>query len=105
MRVLPNGDMYDSLGKYYYALYWDEIDNSKISFDTGFYIEADKAIDFLEEKLSIIGLTDKERNEFKILRRGGTRHRIRPEPVDRRLQDDVGKRKECILKSDRKTQL
>ena len=64
MRVLPNGDMYDSLGKYYYALYWDEIDNSKISFDTGFYVEADKAIDFLEEKLSIIGLTDKERNEF-----------------------------------------
>ena len=29
-----------------------------------FYVNKDNAIDFLEEKLSIIGLNDKERNEF-----------------------------------------
>lgn len=60
----PNGDLYDSNGKYYYALYWDETRLNNVSFDTGFYVTKDNAIDFLEEKLSIIGLTDRERNEF-----------------------------------------
>ena len=48
----------------YYALYWEEQPTKKESFNEGFYVEKDNAIEFLEEKLSIIGLNDRERNEF-----------------------------------------
>lgn len=59
-----NGDLYDENEKYYYGLYWEESGSSKVTFNEGFYVTKDNAIDFLEEKLSIIGLNDKERNEF-----------------------------------------
>ena len=64
VKVSPNGDMYDKDGKYYYALYWDEKRYSETDFKEGFYVEGKDAIKFLEEKLTIIGLSDKERNEF-----------------------------------------
>lgn len=60
----PNGDLKDSDGKYYYALYWDEKRYNEVDFKEGFYVESKDAIKFLEEKLTIIGLSDKERNEF-----------------------------------------
>ncbi len=59
-----NGDLYDSEGNYYYALYWEEKYEKKIDFSEGFYVTKDNAIKFLEEKLSIIGLSDREKNEF-----------------------------------------
>ena len=64
VKVLPSGDMYDQNGKYYYALYWEELSTNKFNFNEGFYVKKDNAIDFLEEKLSILGLNDKEINEF-----------------------------------------
>lgn len=64
VKVSPNGDMYDSNGKYYYALYWDETRYSEVDFKEGFYVDGRNAIKFLEEKLTIIGLSAKERNEF-----------------------------------------
>ena len=60
----PNGDLYDSNNNYYYALYWEEKEYSKVDFTEGFYVTKDNAISFLEEKLSILGLNSKERNEF-----------------------------------------
>ncbi|MBE6139887.1 MAG: hypothetical protein E7174_05295 [Firmicutes bacterium] len=60
----PNGDLYDKKGNYYYALYWEEDRNHYIDFSEGFYVTKDNAIEFLEEKLDIIGLNKKERNEF-----------------------------------------
>lgn len=60
----PNGDLKDKDGKYYYGLYWEEESNHRVDFRTGFYVTKDQAIDFLEEKLSFIGLNDRERNEF-----------------------------------------
>lgn len=62
--VKQNGDMYDKNGKYYYALYWDEKSNNTNNFEEGFYVTKENAIDFLEEKLTYIGLNDKEKNEF-----------------------------------------
>ena len=59
-----NGDLYDKNGKYYYGLYWDEKKVHNVDFNEGFYVEKDNAIDFLEEKLDIIGLNKKEKNEF-----------------------------------------
>ena len=64
MFVKTNGDMYDDNNNYYYALYWDEKNIHNVSFDEGFYVTKDNAISFLEDKLSIIGLSDRERNEF-----------------------------------------
>lgn len=59
-----NGDLYDNNGKYYYGLYFEEKNIKEIDFKEGFYVTKDNAIEFLEEKLSIIGLNDKEKNEF-----------------------------------------
>lgn len=64
VTAYPNGDLYDKNGNYYYALYWEEEKNHNVDFTEGFYVTKDSAIEFLEEKLSIIGLNDKERNEF-----------------------------------------
>ena len=64
VTVNPNGNMTDSNGRTYYALYWEEKLNHNISFDTGFYVEGKDAIKFLEEKLAIIGLNEREANEF-----------------------------------------
>ena len=44
--------------------YWEEEKNHYVDFSEGFYVTKENAIDFLEEKLSIIGLNSKERNEF-----------------------------------------
>ena len=60
----PNGDLYDKDGKYYYGLYWEEEKNHEVDFKEGFYLTKNNAITFLEEKLSLLGLNDKERNEF-----------------------------------------
>ena len=59
-----NGDLYDKNNKYYYGLYWEENGSIKVDFSEGFYVTKDNAIEFLEEKLTKIGLNDKERNEF-----------------------------------------
>ena len=48
----------------YYALYWDEYNDNSVDFSTGFYVDGDNAIEFLEEKLDIIGLNSREVNEF-----------------------------------------
>lgn len=60
----PNGDLYDSNNNYYYALYWEEKDYNKVDYSEGFYVPSSNAINFLEEKLTILGLNPKERNEF-----------------------------------------
>lgn len=59
-----NGDLRDLNNNYYYALYWEENLNHRVSFNEGFYVTKNNAINFLEEKLSILGFNDKERNEF-----------------------------------------
>ena len=64
VKVKPNGDMKDEDGKYYYALYWDEDNNTKEEFKEGFYVTKENASEFLEEKLDYIGLNEKEKNEF-----------------------------------------
>ena len=60
----PNGNLIDNKGRQYYALYWEENSNHLTNFNEGFYVTKDNAINFLEEKLSIIGLNERESNEF-----------------------------------------
>ncbi len=62
--VNENSDIYDANNKWYYALYWEEAPTHFVDFKEGFYVEKDNAIDFLEEKLAVIGLNEREANEF-----------------------------------------
>ena len=59
-----NGDLKDKDNKYYYGLYWEENGSINVKFNEGFYVTKDNAIEFLEEKLTTIGLNDREKNEF-----------------------------------------
>ena len=61
--VETNGNIYYN-NREYYALYWDEYNDNNVDFSTGFYVESNNAIKFLEEKLDIIGLNNREANEF-----------------------------------------
>ncbi len=64
VTAYPNGDLYDKDNKYYYGLFWDEEKHHEVDFKEGFYVTKENAISFLEEKLDIIGLNARERNEF-----------------------------------------
>jgi hypothetical protein len=60
----PDGNLYDTEGKYYYALYWESDDPREYIFQSGFNVSAEESATFLEEKLTKIGLSPRERNEF-----------------------------------------
>ena len=64
VHVKSDGSITDKDGRGYYALYWDENNNLKEEFKTGFYVKSEDSIKFLEEKLNEIGLTEREANEF-----------------------------------------
>ena len=66
VMAFPNGDLYDEFGKYYYGLYWEGLHYLDVTFEDGFVVEKDNLIEFFEEKLTLLGLNDKERNEFII---------------------------------------
>ena len=62
--ALPDGSLYDSNNRYYYGLYWEGLNNIEEKFNDGFVVSRDDTIKFLEEKLSILGLNEREANEF-----------------------------------------
>ena len=56
----------EETGRTYYALYWEGINSKKYSnkLEEGFVIKGEDTIKFLEEKLEILGLNEKEAEEF-----------------------------------------
>ena len=68
LSLSPDGsfELENQPNKRYYALYWEsrETEWSAYDFGRGFVVRAEEAGDFLEEKLSILGLNWRERNEF-----------------------------------------
>lgn len=63
----PNGTLTDiKTGRNLYALYWEGIDRSKSEIKEGFIVNVNETIEFLEEKLEILGLTEREAQEFII---------------------------------------
>ena len=63
----PNGDLVDlKTGRNLYSLYWEGKDNTKLDMSKGFVIKGRDTIVFLEEKLALLGLTEREANEFII---------------------------------------
>ena len=65
VKALTDGTLIDKNGKSYYALYWEgkQKNISKVKED-GFVIKGEDTAEFLEEKLEILGLNYKEKNEF-----------------------------------------
>ena len=64
VHVSTDGTLTDENGRHYYALYFDEISGYECAFDKGFYVDRENAAAFLEEKLAILGFTERESNEF-----------------------------------------
>ena len=64
----PNGDLKDiKTNRNLYGLYYEAKNNeSKINLEEGFCIKRENIVSFLEEKLSILGLNERESNEFII---------------------------------------
>ena len=61
----PNGDLTDvKTGRKLYALYWEGITNMKVDFKEGFVVKGEDTLKFLEEKLEILGLNEREAEEF-----------------------------------------
>ncbi|MBR4178955.1 MAG: hypothetical protein IKR57_06380 [Bacilli bacterium] len=58
------GNLYDFNNKYYYALYWEGKNFNIDVTNEGFVVTKENIIPFLEEKLELLGLNEKERNEF-----------------------------------------
>ena len=67
VKAYPNGKLIDnSTSRELYGLYWEGSNyNAKVS-DTGFVVKGEDTIKFLEEKLELLGLNERESNEFII---------------------------------------
>ena len=61
----PNGDLIDlKTGRNLYALYWEGKNEVKPNMKEGFIVKGEDTIKFLEEKLAILGLNEREQEEF-----------------------------------------
>lgn len=61
----PNGDLVDlKNGRNLYSLYWEGKSSSKKEIIEGFCVKGKDSAKFLEEKLDILGLSDREAEEF-----------------------------------------
>lgn len=61
----PNGDLVDiKTGRNLYALYWEGVDSNAEVKKDGFVVKGEDSIKFLEEKLTILGLNEREAEEF-----------------------------------------
>ena len=61
----PDGTLYDKeTGRELYALYWEGIDNHTAEMEEGFCVKGEDTIEFLEEKLALLGLNEREAEEF-----------------------------------------
>ena len=62
----PTGELIDDKGRSFYGLYWEGYNTIDVTFEDGFVVKKDDLIPFLEEKLSTLGLNEREANEFII---------------------------------------
>lgn len=63
----PDGTLIDvKTGRKLYSLYWEGKHTEPFKLDEGFVVEGSRVVEFLEEKLAILGLNEKESEEFII---------------------------------------
>lgn len=62
----PNGDLVDlNTGRSQYCLYYESLGGYEMT-NEGFVVKGEDTISFLEEKLAVLGLSEREANEFII---------------------------------------
>lgn len=67
VTAYPDGTLIDNnTNRELYGLYWEGIDNGIKQTNEGFVVAGNDTVSFLEKKLSILGLNDKEAEEFII---------------------------------------
>ena len=64
VTAAPDGDLTDAVGRHYPSLFWEGEEPATLVQNEGFVVEADAATGFLEDKLSLLGLSDREAAEF-----------------------------------------
>lgn len=65
VRAMPDGTVYDNKdGREYSYLYWEGALNTGWDMSRGFVVKGEDTAEFLREKLSYMGLTPREYNEF-----------------------------------------
>ena len=62
----PDGTLIGDSGRSYYALYWESKSKTPVSMPDGFVVRGEDTASFLEEKLAILGLSEREAQEFII---------------------------------------
>ncbi|MBE6616547.1 MAG: hypothetical protein E7627_01195 [Ruminococcaceae bacterium] len=62
----PDGTLTDEAGREYYCLFWEGEADTEYDMTQGFVVPGEDTVDFLEDALAKLGLTDKEANEFII---------------------------------------
>lgn len=63
----PTGELTDiQTRKSLYCLYWEGLNTIEPTMEEGFIVKGEDTVSFLEEKLQILGLNDREVNEFII---------------------------------------
>ena len=61
----PDGTLVDiETGRNLYALYWEGIHTEECNLKEGFVVKGKETIEFLEEKLEMLGLNEREAEEF-----------------------------------------
>ena len=60
----PGGKLLGQDGREYYGLYWEGKSASYHENDEGFVVKGEDTAQFLEDKLAILGLTEREAEEF-----------------------------------------
>lgn len=64
VTAAPDGTLTDAAGQTYNYLYWEGDLRTEYDFSTGFCVPGADTAAFLEEALSVLGLTRREANEF-----------------------------------------
>lgn len=65
LHVSKDGNIYDyKTNRNYYALYWEGIIKGDLDMKEGFVVKVSDTVEFLEEKLELLGLNEREINEF-----------------------------------------
>ena len=64
VTAAPDGDLTDASGRHYPSLFWEGEEPATLAQDEGFVVEADAVTAFLEDKLSTLGLSEREAAEF-----------------------------------------
>ena len=66
VTAAPDGTLTDKKGKHYNYLFWEGIMYRPMDFSTGFCVAGKDVEEFLQDKLSYMGMNEKEINDFMV---------------------------------------